>query len=361
VENGLTPNTSTEWDYILEIDKASSVDDTGDWRIVGVLSGPDYVDAEDMEMSEEALNKVVERINEAPIPLKDWHAKNTIMSEMGEVYKAWRSDEGLVMVEAMLDKDHPSSGWLLRKIEKGKKFGLSVGGRAAHNIIEKAGRKIIQLLDVIPSEVSLTTKPFFQPSFGTVIRKAIDEAEAESVEKGDKSSMSNEKDTPKAVDVEVKVNNPVPDVGTQDGDPASEGAQPADTNPPLDNSVSQVPAPQVVEKSQQSEAILALTETIRTVVREELSALSAKDAAPAAASQPTEEPVEKSEDDKFAVLEKALADTRAQLELVKENIPGVKEPGVLISKSEAEQLAETLNAMDPRERLLFGLRASHKE
>jgi hypothetical protein len=350
----------SQWTYILPIEKATgSTSENDEWIITGVVTGPDFVDAEDMEVTESAINKLVERINEDnPVPLKDWHAKNTIMAEMGEVFRAFRNDSGELSIDARLDKSHPTSKWLMDKLDKGKKFGFSLQGRADHKLVEKAGKKVIQLLDILPGEVSLTTKPFYQPSFGTVIKKAIDEADAESVEKGEQSSMETEV-TPKA---EAETPAPTPDVPApsepSDTPDAPTPSTPSDSGQPASDAGTGEVAKSEITTNMLGDLVALLVPAIRA----ELASSSTDSTAPTADQKPVETTsVEKSEDDRLLELEKALKDTREELERIKENTPGDNEPGVLVQKSDEDELMEVIKAMDASQRLRFGLQVLHRD
>lgn len=363
------PNMS-EWKHTLTIEKADFGDDR--WIIEGVVTGPGYVDAEGDEFLPQAIQGIADFINSNPIPLMDWHGKNavnTIMdAELGEVYKAWVDDEGLLRVAAELDKDVPTSQWLRKKMDPNmlppgkepKKFGMSVKG-LAQNVrgALQDGKLKRQIADLIPSEVSLTTRPFFQPSFGTVISKAMDEASAESVA-GDKSSMSDEV-TPQ-VDQDVKpesesdsdkVLDAAADAGvetTPDSDTVKDAAESADDV--------------AVEKSDADKEAEALTLLITNIVRREIGNSKVEPVVPSAPETPADTAVEKAQDDqpdRLAVIEKALADLGVNVERLLENTPEVSAPGVLVAKSDVDTAREAFASMDASQRIRAGFQLAEQK
>lgn len=355
-----TTNMS-EWKHVLTVEKAEFTDD-GPWYIEGVVAGPGYVDSVGDEFLPTALQQVADHINQFGLPLMDWHGKghvNTIVdAEMGEISKAWFDDEGLLHVGGELDKTVPASQWLRGKTDpkllpegkEPKKFGLSLHGVAQNVRPVLENGKIKRLIaDTLPDEISLTTRPYYQPSLGTVISKAIDEAAAESVA-GDKSSMSDEV-TPQ-VEQEVKpetetdsekVETAAADAGvetTPDSEAVGDAAESTDNV--------------TVEKSESEQRAAEFVEVIRNIVRQEIGNSKVEPVVPSTASEPAEVVVEKSEDDRLTIIEKAVLEMGATLERVLENVPETRAPGVLIAKSQEDELRETFAQMSPSEKLRAG-------
>lgn len=326
--------------YIIpEVRLLKAIDDD-EWVIMGIAAGP-VPDSVGDRFSLDAAEKVASQINRMPLPLHDWHAKNTILGlPIGEVYKAWVTPDGEIGVEARLDKTHTTAQMLRHKLSEGKQFGLSVGGKVLaykDEFEQSVGSKVRTFTNVILDEISVTTKPFYQPSLGTVISKAIDEAESTSVDKGD-NSLDNPVETPEAADAQVET----PEVVQEETDTA---------------------AATEVEKSLDS-IVNALIERIDKRIDERFAQFTVNNA-PAADSQPTEveEATEKSEvsSSPELLVTKALEEVLRRLERIEERTPDVATPGVLTQKSESEQLMDVLNGMSPSDRLRFGLRALHRE
>lgn len=333
-------NTNVPFKYILpEVRLVKAIDDD-EWVIMGIAAGP-VPDSVGDRFSYDAAEKVAAQINRMPLPLHDWHARNTILGlPIGEVYKAWVTPDGEVGIEARLDKSHTTAQMLRQKLSEGKQFGLSVGGKVLSykDEFEKAvGKKVRTFTDIVLDEISVTTKPFYQPSLGTVISKAIDEAESASVEEGD-NSLDNTAETPEAADTQAET----PEVVQEPTDTAA--------------------APEV-EKSLDS-IVEALIMRIDQRIDEKFAQLTVNNA-PAADSQPadTEVVAEKSETQTTGedIVVKALEEVLRRLERIEERTPDVTAPGVLTQKSEIEQLQDVLVNMTPSERLRFGLRAKHPE
>jgi hypothetical protein len=369
----------SEWKHVLTVEKSLYADDKP-WYIEGVVSGPGYVDIAGDEFLPDALKQIADHINSYGVPLKDTHGRNvdefkTIMdSEMGEITKAWIDDEGLLHVGGELDKTHPTSVWLRARTDPNelppgkepKKFGLSMHGITENpRVVMAAGQIKRQIADLIPDEISLTTRPFFQPSLGTVISKAMDEAAAEALATGDKSSMSDEV-TPKAdektVEVEVETKE-VSVVNAADADPAE--VEPV--NPELnleDAAKDDIVGVAVVEKSEDAQVsamVTALETSIRNIVRQEIGNSKVEPVVPeAAASAPVEVVVEKSED-RLTIIEKAILGLSENMERLLDTVPETRAPGVLIAKSEIDEAREALAGLSPSERIRRGFELSEQK
>lgn len=326
--------------YILQDVRLLKSEDDSDWVIMGIAAGP-VPDSVGERLSPAAAEAVASQINRMPLPLHDWHARNTILGlPIGEVYKAWVTPDGEVGIEARLDKTHTTAQMLRQKLAEGKQFGLSIGGKVLEykdEFEKSAGKKIRTFTNLVLDEISVTTKPFYQPSLGTVISKAIDEAQTASVDEGD-NSLDNTAETPEAAETQAEA----PEVVQEPTDTAA--------------------APEV-EKSLDA-IVNTLIERIDKRIDEKLAQINISNA-PAADSQPVDvsESTEKSEPQPSSevVVVKALEEVLRRLERIEERTPEVSGPGVLTQKSEVEQMLDTVRAMTPAERLRFGLRAMHPE
>lgn len=334
-------NTNAKFKYnIPDVRIVKSLDES-EWIIAGIAAGPEP-DAAGERFSLEAAEMVADQINRSPIALTDWHAKNSVLGEpIGEVYKAWVTPEGELGVEARLDKVHPSAKYVYEKLQAGKQLGLSVGGHVKKYIdhIEKAGQKIRTFTSLVLDEVAVTTKPWYQPSLGTVISKAIDEAEeAKSVEEGDNA-------------VEKTV-TPQADAST-----TPEAQTPADTAAATSTGSNEP----VIEKSQVDAIIDALIARVDARIDEKFATLQAA-SQPVTQTEDTSGTTEKSQasDDKGLTVEKAFAEIIRRISVIEERVPEQSGPGVLVQKSEIDEFKEMVSAMDPSTRLRFAFRAMNE-
>ncbi len=349
--------------------------------IMGVAAGP-QIDSQGERIHPSAISRFAEQINVASLPLKDWHARNTILSDgLGDVTKAWITENGDLGIEARLDDDHPTAMMLWKKLQKGKQYGLSVGGTVLEfrDEVEKAAgniaRKVRTFYNVLLDEVSVTTKPIYTPSLGTVMSKAIDEAESELVEDGEKSMAKDAKETPNQSDEEsfaakeselgmkVLADAAAADASETSGDsgtPPQEGFEegrqviPAEGYEP-DKSVT---PPVATEKSVSADDV----EFVKRFV--DMMAPLFQNKSEAAASQPVETTVtEKASDDDAPKdrLELALDEILARLTAIEDRTPEYVSPGVHVRKAEIDQIREDIGNMDAGQRLRFGLAAMTRD
>lgn len=382
-------------------------DRTDGLYLIGLAAGIDP-DLQGDAMSENAIVMSAQQINTSPLPFLDHHNRNSAFEEMGEVTRAWIDEEHRLGVEIKLDDDDYRAKTLWNKVEKGKKFGLSVHGQAPsyHYELQKSSGKTIRRIDaVVLDEISVTTRPVWTPSLGTVLSKAIDEAEkSESIEKGDNSAMSETLDTKVGEEVatpaDTTVSAPVvtdPADATPstpepvvDTPPAPEATQPVETAVPTET-VTAVPSapetgPAVVQKAEETgdtnKALLDAVVASHKQVDAVLKTLGLLEGVNTPTDKPVETVVEKAQEEvkvekaeaqpevvDVLVLVKAQTDplnakieelTKA-LEAALEHIPTRGAPGVLISKSATEEYAEKLSSMSPRDRLRLALAGSHGE
>lgn len=291
---------------------------------------------------------------------RDWHEKNSIMSDMGQVRKAWVTPDFELGVEVELDQDHPKAQWLWKQLGRGKQFGLSVMGDVPDTgyRIEKSetGERVVVIDDVEWEEVSFTTKPIYTPSLGTVLRKAIDEAEAKSVPTGDTSSMDE---------------TPVTTGDQQTETQAEVAVAPTEAQEPVVTAVEKAVS---TETAKDAKGLTKLVKQYREMGQLLVDLgidVNSPEPAPEAASSPDTTVVEKSADDsssELLALVKSMVETqtslKAEIESLKERIPETSAPGVTVRKSEAEEAAEAwaqLRATDPRKALSLALEAQRAQ
>lgn len=402
--------TTAVWKYTFPIEKAEQRAD-GHRYLVGLASGPG-VDLQNHEVDPLAIHDFVAQIAarlEAgdPIPYRDAHRKDGVFMDLGILTKGWVTPANELAVEVQLDDEGDNAGadWLFKQVQKGKKFGMSIAGSVPEGgfIDElRAGVGIVRrFTKVVLSEISNTTRPIWTPSFGTVLSKAIDEAQAESAHSEGDEPMSEalqtaEAETPTPSDDDAPLtataDEEAPDAPAEEA-PAEETVEdPAAA--PVDDVDAAIPA-EVAEAAAGDESVAAAVEeeevekagarisrasnakvtsaalAFLTALKEAGFQLPAEDneddtasAEKSVSDEPEENPVaetvvEKSADAlRIEALETQVAEMNRELvELRSSN--SSKRPA-LISKSEGtaeksltEQLAEIT---DPAERLKFAFR-----
>lgn len=328
---------SYEYKYTVPIEKSLRGDQ---WIIRGVAAGPD-IDQQGDIITPVAIQSLAEQINDAPVPFRNQHQVDDIMEDMGEVIKAFVTPDFNLEVEVRLDQDNPSAQYLWKKLEQGKQFGMSIRGNsvAPYTEITKSGQVVRKHNRVTIGEVSATTRPVYSHSLGTVLKKAIDLAEAEN------AAGDNVMDTPV----------------TGEAQAASETSAPENVSAP-----EQSPSETLVKSLMDNEEFKALIATTVT------------DAVAAAAPQATEDTTEVSKSEEADDSAKSTSDLNVE-ELVKSIVAEVSSqtdtkiealadriadrgPAVLV-KSEQETADETIAELksDPRQALRVGLAAKHGE
>lgn len=354
------PDISVDFRTTLELAKSVQHSTDEAWHITGIAAGTD-VDREGDVITPEAIKQFAEQINTSFVPFRDWHQENTVLADMGQVVKAWIDDQFRLGVEIELDRDHPGAQYIWRKLGQGKQFGMSVRGRSTgfmYDFDKSTGARIRKHSNVVLSEISLTTKPIYTPSLGTVLRKAVDELA-----------------TTEGVNMEPE--NVV--VESVDDVPATQPLEP--------EVVAEAPAPEPeivedVEKSVRAETAREARKLDKLVrLHREMAELIAELGLDTADEQETADSgttveTAKSEDEAIAevespdvaslvksAIEENTAALRAEIESLKALIPETVEPGVLISKGEAVDPQQVLSELrgNPRQALRLGLAARHNE
>lgn len=335
--------TNLEFKVTIPLEK--SVHEDGGWYIKGVAAGLG-VDKDGDAMMPEAIEGLAVQINTAPVPFRNHHNKDDIMENMGEVVKASVTSDFELMVEVELDQDNPSSQYLWKKLDQGKQYGMSVRGDTERPTFEKAqsGRYVHKHHTVILKEVSVTTRPFYTKSLGTVLRKAMTDAEA-SFATGENTKMED----------------------SNTGEPTT----PESTAPVNDTVVEGTPSPsdELVKSLMDNEAFTTfMTEQIATAVAAAPVEDSVEDTTEVVKSDTEEEVEESTEAPDITEIVKSLttelnSSFDAKIDKMMGQIADSATPRVLV-KSEAEEAAEAIEAFktsDPRNRLRVGLAATHGE
>lgn len=221
-------------DFALTIPFEKSEKEDG-WYITGIAAGTD-IDLMGERIAPTAIARFVEHINtNGPIPFKDWHQKNTVTAEIGEVVKAWIEPNFQMGVEVKLDEDHPTASLVWKKLAKGKQYGMSVHGKVLEYKDEfdrEISKSVRTFYNVIIDEISLTTRPVWTPSLGTVLSKAVDESQD-----GDTTSMSEE--TPTVEETTAPADSTDETNGTEKPEATSvESSEPENETPDVEKAVS---------------------------------------------------------------------------------------------------------------------------
>jgi hypothetical protein len=323
----------TNWALTVPVSKAEDRD--GKWIITGLVSGPG-LDAQGHQMTDAAIDRLAQRLNEAPVPLRNWHKTDDITSDLGETLSAWKTDEGDLQVDIELDQDNKDAEYLWKKIHKGKEYGFSIHGpvEATFEFSHEAGKKVPTLHDVAMDEISVTTKPAFVKSLGSVVSKSLQDAHEE--------------------EMNLSENVQTDDTVVSD---ATEASAPEVTSEATETVVS--------KSTDETPAWVATFMTQMSDLFTQAGLIKTEDSASTSETVPTD--TEKSldaEDEDALVVVKSLSDKitglEATIESLKELIPGTELPDVT-SKSRSDELAEVYSQMSASEKIRFGLAMSEKE
>ena len=162
----------TNFKYFIKLQKAYQ--EGKDYFVQGIATGI-LEDRDEERMSESVIKMFADSI---PMPLTDAHPeRGPILGQIGEVmYASILDDENKsLFIKAKLDMDHPAVPYLIKQLEKGKKFAFSIEGTApeVHEVwSDKLGQMITEYLKVIPKATSITTEPSYIGSFLEVVSKA---------------------------------------------------------------------------------------------------------------------------------------------------------------------------------------------
>ena len=336
------------FEFALPIEKAEREDG---WYLTAVAAGPD-VDAQRERLAPQVLEGFVRQIQTNPVPFLNWHNQNDALAEMGEVTKAWLNPDFKMGVEVKLDQDHHGAQTLWRKLDQGKQFGMSVAGKV-HDFkdeYEKSAGRVRTYYDVTLEEISLTTKPIYTPSFGTVLRKAADT----SLNEGDMSKETN--DTPKSAETEVTVTESVKEEVVETPASSEQVSEP-ETPAAEEQAVEKAASKRTNEDARKLKKLVSMHREMSSLIAELVLSGGDDDATDAAS---TSEPVvaQKAEETQpvdTTLLKSEIAELRAIIDDLKERTPAGERPAVLIKKSDEEELYKALSEMTPSDKLRFAL------
>lgn len=154
--------------YLIKIEK--NYKEGADFYVEGIASGLE-LDAYGTKMSLEALNDFV---NALPLPLTNNHNNGDVTEEMGQVVEAWIENNSLY-IKAKLDMDNPNCQFLVKQLEKGKKYAFSIEAYVKDGHEETEDGEPIYVYDKVePIAISVTTQPAYTSSFLEVMSRSLD-------------------------------------------------------------------------------------------------------------------------------------------------------------------------------------------
>jgi hypothetical protein len=168
----------SQWKYTIPVTRYEEKED-GFW-LYGEASGPER-DMHGSEMDPAAIEDFARQIRDRveagdPLPYVDNHVKVGVLRELGQVMEGSVTAAGHLFIGVRLDSANAASQYVHAKLKEGKQYGMSISGDGVDYKIVKdsLGKRVIRFMRVVLSEISLTTKPSWVPSFGTVLARAID-------------------------------------------------------------------------------------------------------------------------------------------------------------------------------------------
>lgn len=355
--------------YTLPITRAYEQD--GELFIRGEASGPE-VDLFDTRMDPALIDSFAGQIQTRnaegqPLVYRDTHNPDGVLTELGELVEASVTDTQHLYVTVRLDRDNPASRHLHTQLQRGKKYGMSIGGTVVDYVdeyVESIGRVIRRFTNVVLDHIANTTMPAWTPSLGTVLTRAVEKALTE------ESTLENEELAPEQPETEGTQETPEEEVvetpeaeeeHTHDDTCDHEDEEAADEEPSQPEA--QVRVITAEELAPIADAVATLASAVAALTATPASA--GGDPAPeptdAARSVESESPV--AENDEMVVMRAAIETLRTELAQANDRIrqleaePAGDEPGVIERTAETD-LREELAALDPHTRLVLGLQAA---
>lgn len=351
--------------YTFPITKAFIGED-GRRRLQGAATGPE-VDLESQRVSGMLIDKWVTQINNGEIEVvyDDNHktSSESITSELGQIEKAWKDEQGHMWVQVILDDDNPVAQYIHKSAQKGKQYGMSIFGKATRFVDEVvSGRMVRTILDGTLTKIAHTTRPVWTPSLGTVLSKAVDSAVNGDTQVADTTTETKVEETK---EVTTDAGAATTDSGAATAPDTGNAPDSADGSATADADAGSTTVEKAV-KAESKKDEKTLTKIVQTyaslgtlLTEAGLLGSESKDA------EGTEEKtVQKSDstedkDDQIATLSKSVSDLTALVTSLADRIPDGSAPGSLRKSEPVDPLAELRAIEDPMERLRFGLAAQH--
>lgn len=359
-------HASAPFKYTMPIARAIVEDD--ELYIIGEATGPE-VDAFDTRMRPELIRDFANQIKERaaagdPIRYTDSHNPDGVLSELGELVDAGVSDQQHLVVKVRLDKENEAARFLHRSLQRGKRYGMSIGGSVVgwmDEYVKEVGRIVRTFTKVVITHIANTTMPAWTPSLGTVLARAVEKAVVEGVSVNNDSTS----ETPQTEGVE-ETKAPVTEVAAPAAEvvaaavtePAPVAEIAASTEAPAEVAAApapETPAPNMIPAS----ALTPIADAVASLANafNKLMPTAQPDAARSLTSEP---PV--AGNDEMVVLRTAVDSLRTDLASANarikqlENEPEGNQPPVL-ERSETNVFDE-LAKLPPHQRLLIGLEAA---
>lgn len=342
-------------DFETTLQLVKSVSEDGRWIIKGVAVGP-TPDLQGDVITEEAIVALAEQINTTYIPLRDWHKVDSVLEDMGHLVKATIMPDFRLEVEAELDQDHPGAQYVWRKLDQGKQYGLSVKGKSNqfwYDFDKSSGARVRKHKLVILDEMSMTTKPVFTPSLGTVLKKAVDSLSSPA---GDKMEITS------------------PDTGAEVSSTENQEQQSATpaTNAVTETVIEKAVSAETRRDAQKLAKLVRLNREITELIAElgldESESADSNDNVVVAKSVETETTANADSTPDVAslvksVIEETTAELKAEIAALKSVIPATTVPAVLTKSEETVDPQSVVAGLrgDPWNALRLGLAARHGE
>jgi len=369
-------NVRAPFKYTIPITRAISEND--ELFLEGEASGPE-IDTFGTRIHPDVVSGFAEQIQTRaqmgdPIPYRDTHGQGVtgdqpVMADFGELVAATVTDDHHLRVRVRLDTENPAARFLHKQIERGKRYGMSVGGNVQDfrdEYAKESGRIVRTFTSVILDHIANTSQPSWTPSLGTVLMRAVDRAlegenmdeavlapETPAVEGAEEATAeaTTEVTAEAVAEVTAEATQETPEETTTEATAEEETATP------------EVHTIEATALQPVADAITALASAVSTLMATPVPATVAvarSDTNDAARSVPSESPV--AGNDEVAVLRTAFESLRTELAQANDRIrqleaePAGNQPQV-IERTETN-VKDELSKMTPHERLLLGLQAA---
>lgn len=346
------------FDLSMPLEKATN--DEGRWILKGVAAGTG-IDLQNERLAPELVEKFAAQIKQQSVPFLNWHNKNDALAEMGEVVKAWVTPNFDLGVEVELDQEDYRAQKLWKKLDtinprtgENYQYGMSVYGKV-HDYkdeYEKSAGRVRTFYDATLEEVSLTTKPIYTPSFGTVLKKAADAAHEGDMSEKSETPNSTEKVVVEEIKVETVVETPASDQHVSEPETPADGEKVVEKAMSTKTKTDAKKIRQLVDMHRQMSTLIA-----ELVLSDDETASADSVATEAVVAVKSEMTADSGD-----VLQKAVDEiTRLTAEVgeLKARIPATPEPEVLVKKSDQDEAAELFKSLSTSDRLRLALAVSH--
>jgi hypothetical protein len=334
--------------------------------LIGMAAGPG-IDSQGERVHPTLIAKWADYINSGgEVIYRDHHNKNSSASDLGQVTKAWVTDDDHLGIEVLLDEDHPTAMYIWKKARQGKQFGMSVFGnvrRYADEWDATVKKAVRTFYDATLEEVSNTTRPVYTPSLGTVLAKAVNDA--------DEVTMSEEVKTETVVEPAKEVTTETTTTEAGAATAPDTGKAPEATDGSADAVTTETTEEVVVEKAVKGEtkkddkALQAIVKNWQALGTQ----LQAAGLLPAENEETEETTVQKSETEavetadapapEVVELRKAVTELTTLVGALADAIPDAKAPGVILKSEEKSAIEEIEAIVDPRDRLRNAFAVKH--